>query len=155
MQLTAIYITCHISKICYIRGQLHHNTMTGMEEGKGRRGAARSRQAPAQPALLMPLGILPIELNSARMALGKLSGCRFLGICTTAQDQQGKWLMLCFNVCGNAQAFDRGRGRMKTTTHCSHPGSCNMTGGVTTVSGICTQQVPVCNTKHQPEPVWH
>lgn len=35
-------------------------------QGEGRRGAPRSGHAPAQPAPLTLLGILPVELNGAR-----------------------------------------------------------------------------------------
>lgn len=139
MQLTAIYITCHLSKICYIRGQLHHDVVTGAKQGEGRRGAPRSGHAPAQPAPPVLLGIFPVELNGARTGPRQMKLCRFLGI-RAAWGQQGERLMPCFNMSGNAQAArDRGRGRMKNPARCNHPASCDATAGVTTADGICTR----------------
>lgn len=49
MQLTAIYITCHISKIRYIHGQLHHDRQ---RKAKARGSLRQARSRLSCPLLL-------------------------------------------------------------------------------------------------------
>lgn len=120
MQLTAIYITCHISKIRYIHGQLHHDRQR-KAKARGSLRQARSRLATGNPAHCS---------WQCRSGPQQTKCWHFLGI-RTAWGQQEE-LTVCSAVPGHEQAASGwGLGWTRSTAHCSHLVSSNVTTGVT------------------------
>lgn len=125
MQLTAIYITCHISEVCYIHGQLHHDRQRKAKV-RGSLRQACSRLATGNPACCS---------WQCRSSPRQTKHWHFLGI-HTAWGQQGE-LTVCCAMPGCAQAASgRGSGRTRSAARCSHM----VSSDVTAVSNPCVQE---------------
>lgn len=128
MQLTAIYITCHISKIRYIHGQLYHDRQR-KAKARGSLWQAHSRLATGNPAHCS---------WQCRSGPQQTKRWHFLGI-HIAWGQQGE-LTVCSAVPGHEQAASgSGLRWTRSVARCSHLISSNVTTGVTLVFKPCLQ----------------